>query len=190
MTQKVIIENAISEHRRAVEHFEQHHIGTVEQIAGLITETFNSGHRLFLCGNGGSMADCQHIAGEFVGKFRKVRQPLPAMALSTDVALTTCIANDFSFEELFARQIDALGNAGDLLWAFSTSGTSLNVIAAAKKAAERGMTVISFTGKKESPLEAVSDICLCAAADKTNHAQEVHELAYHIICELIDEDYD
>ena len=133
------------------------------------------------------MADCQHIAGEFVGKYRKVRKPLPAIALSTDSALTTCIGNDFSFNDIFSRQIEALGNAKDILWAFSTSGQSPNILSAAKSAKKIGMKVVAFTGKSNSSLESLADICLCANSDKTNHSQEVHELAYHIICEIIDE---
>jgi len=187
MREKIL--SNINEHKKAILYFEENGVETVMAITELITGIFNSGNKIYLCGNGGSMADCQHIAGEFVGKFRKVRQPLPAIALSTDAALTTCIANDFSYEALFSRQIEALGNEGDLLWAFSTSGTSSNVIAAAKAAKLKGMKVIGFTGKSNSLLEELSDVCLCANSNKTNHSQEVHELAYHNICELIDEKF-
>ncbi len=179
----------IKAHKSTVEHFEQNSIEVVEEIAALVQNTFSTGNQIFLCGNGGSMADCQHIAGEFVGKFRKVRKPLPAIALSTDPSLTTCIGNDFSFEDIFSRQIEALGKENDVLWAFSTSGTSGNVLAAVKMAKEKGLKVIGFTGKTNTPLEELSDVCLCANSDKTNHSQEVHELAYHIICELIDQNY-
>ena len=181
--------DVIAEHNKAIQHFAAHGIEKVIEISQLIENTFNSGGRIYLCGNGGSMADCQHIAGEFVGKFRKVRQPLPAIALSTDPSLTTCIGNDFSYENIFSRQIAALGKKGDLLWAFSTSGTSKNVIVAVNTAKMKGMTIVGFTGKISSTLERLSDICLCANSNKTNHSQEVHELAYHIICELIDEKY-
>ena len=187
--EKEKIAAVIEEHNRTIQHFAANGTDKVLEIAHLIENTFNSGGRIFLCGNGGSMADCQHIAGEFVGKFRKVRQPLPAIALSTDPALTTCIGNDFSYEDIFSRQVEALGTKGDILWAFSTSGTSKNVIAAVNTAKIHGMTIIGFTGKPKSTLEQLSDICLCANSNKTNHSQEVHELAYHIICELIDEKY-
>ncbi len=186
---KDIISANIKDHKTAIDHFEQNSIEVVENIIDLIHKTFENGNQVFLCGNGGSMADCQHIAGEFVGKFRKVRQPLPAIALSTDPSLTTCIANDFSFEDIFARQIEALGKKDDVLWAFSTSGASPNVISAVKMAREKGLKVIGFTGKTNTPLEQLSDVCLCANSNKTNHSQEVHELAYHIICELIDEKF-
>lgn len=179
----------IAEHNKAIQYFAAHGTDKVIEISQLIENTFNAGNCIYLCGNGGSMADCQHIAGEFVGKFRKVRQALPAIALSTDPSLTTCIGNDFSYEDIFSRQVEALGKTGDILWAFSTSGTSKNVISAVNAAKIKGMTVIGFTGKPESPLEQMSDIFLCANSDKTNHSQEVHELAYHIICELIDEKF-
>ncbi|MCK5701412.1 MAG: SIS domain-containing protein, partial [Cyclobacteriaceae bacterium] len=188
MNKKIL--DIIDEHKKTIQFFEEHSIENVLEITKLIENTFDNGDRIYLCGNGGSMADCQHIAGEFVGKYRKVRQPLPAIALSTDPALTTCIANDFSYEDIFSRQIEALGKKGDVLWAFSTSGTSPNVIAAVKMAQQKGLKVIGFTGKSNSPLEKLSDVCLCANSNKTNHSQEVHELAYHIICDLIDENYD
>lgn len=187
MKEKIL--GVIEEHNKTVQHFAANGIDKVIEIAELIENTFNSDGKIYLCGNGGSMADCQHIAGEFVGKFRKVRQPLPAIALSTDPSLTTCIGNDFSYEDIFSRQVEALGNSGDILWAFSTSGTSGNVLKAVNMAKAKGMTVIGFTGKPESTLEQLSDICLCANSDKTNHSQEVHELAYHIICELIDDKF-
>ena len=186
---KNIISENIKAHKPTINHFEQNSIAIVEMIAKLIQEAFENGNQILLCGNGGSMADCQHIAGEFVGKFRKVRSPLPAIALSTDPSLTTCIGNDFSFEDIFSRQVEALGKKDDVLWAFSTSGTSPNVIAAVKMAKEKGLKVIGFTGKTNTPLEDLSDVCLCANSNKTNHSQEVHELAYHIICELIDEKF-
>lgn len=186
---KDTILNNIKEHKSAIEYFEQNCIEVVEGITKLVQKTFKSGNQVMLCGNGGSMADCQHIAGEFVGRFRKNRVPLPALALSTDPALTTCIGNDYSFDDIFSRQVEALGKENDVLWAFSTSGTSRNVLAAVKMAKEKGLKVIGFTGKTNTPLEELSDVCLCANSDKTNHSQEVHELAYHIICELIDEDY-
>ncbi len=180
----------IAEHKRTVQYFEENSVGVVEQIAGLVADTFNNGNTIYLCGNGGSMADCQHLAGEFVGRYRKNRNPLPAVALSTDIAQTTCIGNDFSFNDIFSRQLAALAKEGDVLWAFSTSGTSPNVIAAAEEAKKKGMKIIAFTGKPDSPLEAMADLCLCANSQKTNHSQEVHELAYHIICDLIDDKFD
>jgi D-sedoheptulose 7-phosphate isomerase len=184
---KTKILEIIKDHQRAIQHFADNGIDTVSAISELTGETFKKGGKILLCGNGGSMADCQHIAGEFMGKFRKVRRPLPAIALSTDPALTTCIGNDFSYNDIFSRQIEALGTDKDILWAFSTSGKSQNILSAVEMAKKKGMKVVGFTGKNNTPLENMSDICLCAHSEKTNHSQEVHELAYHIICEIIDD---
>ena len=179
----------IDAHRKVIDYFEANHAETVVQIAGLVRETFENDHTIYLCGNGGSNADCQHLAGEFVGRYHKNRRPLPAVALSTDSALVTCIGNDYSFNEIFSRQVEALAREGDVLWAFSTSGNSPNILAAAESARQKGMKIIAFTGREHSKLEAMSDLCLCAASDQTNNSQEVHELAYHIVCDLIDQQF-
>ena len=179
----------INEHKKAIENFENNSILVVKQVAEMIIECLKRSGTVYLCGNGGSAADCQHIAGEFVGRFRAERRPLPAVAFSTDTSVITCIGNDYSFEDIFVRQADALMKQGDILWAFSTSGSSGNVIKAAEKAKEKNAKVIAFTGKAESPLEKISDICLCAANPYTSTGQEVHMLAYHVICELIDVEF-
>ncbi|MBE0535664.1 MAG: SIS domain-containing protein [Phycisphaerae bacterium] len=181
------IEKIISVHQRLVSEFNEHGIQTVIDAARLIGECFKSGACVFLCGNGGSAADAQHLAGEFVGRFRKNRRPLPAVALTADTSVLTCIGNDFTFEEVFARQVEALAGSGDLLWAFSTSGTSKNVLAAARAARRKGARVLAFTGRAGTPLEEMADVCLAVDAPTTAAAQEIHVLAYHIICELIDE---
>ena len=111
------------------------------------------------------------------------------MAFSTDTSVLTCIANDYSYEKVFARQAEALIRKGDILWAFSTSGSSANVIAAALIAKEKGACVIAFTGKSGSKLEQIADICFCADAESTARSQEIHQLAYHIICDLIERDF-
>ncbi len=183
------IQGYIEEHQKTVQNFAQNKLGIIEETVELIKNVFDNNGTIYLCGNGGSMADCQHIAGELIGKYCKKRRPLPAITLSTDAGVTTCISNDFDYSDIFSRQLEALGKDGDLLWAISTSGTSANVVAAAKTAKEKNIKVIAFTGKPNSPLEDISDICLCAESEKTNHSQEVHEIAYHMICELIDEDY-
>ena len=187
MKQAVI--DAIEEHKKALSRFETTGIGAVIQAVGIITDCLKQNGSVYLCGNGGSAADCQHIAGEFVGRFRKERKALPAVALSTDTSVITCIANDYSFEDVFARQVEALVKNGDVLWAFSTSGSSANVVAAAKLAKEKGATVIAFTGRADSPLEKIADVCLCADTPLTSTAQEVHQLAYHIICDLVEQNF-
>ena len=114
------------------------------------------------------------------------RKPLAAVAFSTDTSVLTCVANDYSYEQVFARQTEALVRKGDILWAFSTSGSSANVIAAARTAKEKGAYIIAFTGKSGSELEQMADICFCADAESTARSQEIHQLAYHIICDLVE----
>jgi len=166
--------------------FESSSLRTVAQIADLIGTSLENGGCVYLCGNGGSAADCQHIAGEFIGRFKRERAPVPAVALSTDTSVITCIANDYSFEDIFTRQVDALVKPADVLWAFSTSGESRNILKAAKSAKNKGAALVAFTGRPDSPLEELADFCICSNATLTSTAQEIHMLAYHLICELID----
>ena len=176
----------IESHRAAIDDFQRSAGERITPVFDLIAGIIRRGGSIWLCGNGGSMADAQHIAGELAGRYHRNRRPLPAQALSTDTAQLTCIGNDFSFDEIFSRPLEALGRRGDLLWALSTSGRSPNVLAAARKARSMGLAVLSFTGVSGSPLEELSDICFCADCADTARAQEVHQLAYHIICDLID----
>jgi D-sedoheptulose 7-phosphate isomerase len=182
-----IITEAVETHRRMVAALEASAFDTIVAIAEAIVQSLRAGGTLYLCGNGGSAADAQHIAGEFVGRFRVERKALPAVALSTDTSVLTCIANDYDYERIFARQVEALVRPGDLLWAFSTSGTSPNVLQAAEAARHRGARVIAFTGRPQSKLEMSADLCLCAEADATARSQEIHQLAYHIICDLVEQ---
>lgn len=182
---KVILDT-IAQHRAAIKSFESSGTEAVKKIATLIVASLKNGGCVYLCGNGGSAADCQHVAGEFVGRFRRERKALPAVALSTDTSVISSIANDYSFDNIFARQVEGLMNPNDILWAFSTSGNSKNIIAAAKQAKQINAKVVSFTGKANSELEKLSDICLCADNAQTSTSQEVHMLAYHIICDLVE----
>lgn len=183
------ISDIIEEHKKLVAQLEKTGIDTIARAAGMITESLKNGGCLYLCGNGGSAADCQHIAGELTGRFRRERKALPAVALSTDTSIITSIANDYSFEDIFTRQVEALVNKGDILWAFSTSGTSANILAAAKLAKQKDARVIAFTGRSESPLEKMADLCFCANTEYTSSAQEIHQLAYHIICDLVEQSF-
>ncbi len=184
-----IIQDAIETHRQMLAAFEAAAIETVVAAAEMIVQSLQAGGTLYLCGNGGSAADAQHIAGEFVGRFRAERRALPAVALSTDTSVLTCIGNDYSYERVFARQVEALVRPGDILWAFSTSGTSPNVCQAADAARRKGARVIAFTGRANSPLEAAADLCFCAEASLTARSQELHQLAYHIICDLVERSF-
>ncbi len=180
------INEAIETHKKMTADFEKDGIETIAAIAEAITTALKQDGTIYLCGNGGSAADAQHIAGELVGRFTRERKALAAVALSTNTSVLTCIANDYSYEKVFARQAEALVRKGDILWAFSTSGTSANVIAAARIAKDKGARVIAFTGKSGSKLEQIADICFCADAESTARSQEIHQLAYHIICDLVE----
>ncbi len=184
-TKKHITE-AIETHKKMTSDFEKDGFETIAAIAEAITTSLQQDGTVYLCGNGGSAADAQHIAGELVGRFTRERKALAAVALSTDTSVLTCIANDYSYEKVFARQAEALVRKDDILWAFSTSGTSANVIAAARIAKEKGARVIAFTGRSGSKLEHIADICFCADAESTARSQEIHQLAYHIICDLVE----
>ena len=188
-TTKKIITETIETHKQMVNDLQADNIQTIADCAQLIIKSLRKGGTVYLCGNGGSAADAQHIAGEFVGRFKRERKALPAVALSTDTSILTCIANDYDYESVFSRQVDALVKENDLLWGLSTSGSSPNIVKAAKLAKENGTYVIAFTGKAESKLEKIADVCLCAQSNATASSQEMHQLAYHIICDLVEKDF-
>lgn len=161
-------------------------------IAGAIeamTHALMNGGKILACGNGGSAADCQHFAAELIGRFERERPELAAIALTTDTSALTAIANDYSFEQVFAKQVRGLGLAGDVLLAISTSGNSSNVMAAIEAAHQRDMRVVALTGKGGGKIGAMlrdGDIHLCVPHDRTARIQEVHILAIHCICDGID----
>lgn len=186
---KKAISELIGVHKKLVERLEKTAAETIAEAAKIITASLKKNGCVYLCGNGGSAADCQHIAGEFIGRFRRERKALPAVALSTDTSVISCIANDYGFEDVFTRQVEALVRKGDVLWAFSTSGSSPNVLAAAKLAKKKDARVIAFTGRAKSELEKMADCCFCAGTEYTSSAQEMHQLAYHIICDLVEQSF-
>ena len=161
-------------------------VGVVARIAAVMTEAFRSGHKVLLCGNGGSAADAQHIAAELVGRFQTARQPLPAMSLGVNASTLTAIGNDFSFDDIFARQVAAFGTPGDILVGLSTSGQSENVASAVRAAKERGLTTVSFTGANGGKLAEIAEVNLIVPATNTARIQEAHITAAHIICELVE----
>ncbi len=187
-TKKHITE-AVETHKKMTAEFQEGGVEIIAVAAEAITRALEQDGTVYLCGNGGSAADAQHIAGELVGRFNRERKALAAVALSTDTSILTSIANDYAYERVFARQVEALVGKGDILWAFSTSGTSANVIAAVDLAKEKGARVIAFTGRKNSKLEEMADICFCADAESTARSQEIHQLAYHIICDLVERNF-
>ena len=163
--------------------------GTVAAIAAaaeLCIGTLKAGGKIISCGNGGSLCDATHFAEELTGRYRGNRRALPAIAIN-DPAYLTCTANDFSFEEVFARYVEALGNGGDLLLAISTSGTSANVLKAAKAARARGMKVLALTGPAGNPLASMADAAVCApAAPHSDRIQEIHIKVIHILIHAIE----
>ena len=180
------IVEAIEAHKKMTAALQEESVETIAAIADAITTALELDGTIYLCGNGGSAADAQHIAGEFVGRFRRERKALAAVAFSTDTSVITSIANDYAYENIFSRQAEALVREGDILWAFSTSGTSANVVAAVEVAREKRARVIAFTGTAGSELEQMADFCFCADAESTARSQEIHQLAYHIICDLVE----
>jgi len=152
-----------------------------------LAEVFADGGKLLACGNGGSAAEAQHLTGELLGRFRDERRPLPAVALSADSSAVTAIANDYGFDELFARQVRAYGRRGDVLVALSTSGTSPNVIQAAKAALDLGVTVWAMTGPAPNPLAALSDSAIAVDAPTVATVQEIQLSLVHALCIALDE---
>lgn len=163
------------------------HADEVERAATMIADAFNSNHKLLIFGNGGSSCDAQHIAGEFINRFlHQSRRALPALALSTDGGVLTCIANDTGFENIFARQVEALGAPGDLCLAITTSGNSPNVIAAIEQAHAGEMKVIGLLGRDGGRVAPLCDLALVVRSDDTQRIQETHNLIGHILCELVE----
>lgn len=155
-------------------------------IAGNIAASMVKGGKVLICGNGGSAADAQHMAGEFVGRFKLERPPLPAIALTTDTSVLTCVSNDYNFRDVFARQVKALGKETDVLVAISTSGKSRNILSAIMAAKEKKMTTISLTGRKGVSLTDICDYTLVVPSEDTPIIQEIHISTIHLICELVD----
>lgn len=187
MNGKRAVKKAIESHRKAVDELLEKNTGTIIAIAEMIVKSLRRGGCVYTCGNGGSAADAQHIAAELVCRFEKERRGLAAAALTTDSSILTAVSNDYGYERVFARQVEALVKKGDVFWGISTSGTSANVLKAAAAARQKGASIVAFTGKPRSKLEKSADICLCANSNSTAISQEIHQIAYHIICRLVEE---
>lgn len=163
--------------------------GPIEEATELMFAALANGNKILACGNGGSAADCQHFAAELVGRFERERLPLPALALTTDTSILTAVANDYSFNEVFAKQVQAFGQAGDVLLAISTSGNSASILNAVNAAHEREMLVVALTGKGGGALAKLlsdADVNICVPHDRTCRIQEVHLLTIHVLCDGID----
>jgi D-sedoheptulose 7-phosphate isomerase len=176
----------VAESLEVKRRFFSEHGTDVARAAELIADAFKANGKLLVFGNGGSAADAQHIAGEMVNRFLQHRKALPAVALTTDGGVLTCIANDSGFENVFARQIEALGTKGDACLAISTSGTSANVIVACEQARKQGMVVIGLLGRDGGRVAALCDLALVVRSNDTQRIQETHNLIGHIVCELVE----
>jgi D-sedoheptulose 7-phosphate isomerase len=158
----------------------------MERALEMVRATVASGGTLFFCGNGGSAADAQHIATEYVVRYMRDRRAYPAVALTTDTSLLTAAANDFGFERVFARQVEALARPGDLLVIHSTSGNSENVLAAARAAREKGVSVLAFSARDGGALRTLADHSVVIPTDRTDRAQELHLCIQHLICDWVE----
>lgn len=158
----------------------------IERIAAAIKQALANGNKVLFCGNGGSAADSQHLAAEFVGRFQKERQGFPAIALTVDTSILTAVGNDYGFDRVFARQVEALGQAGDVLVGISTSGNSSNVVQAIELAQVKGMYCVGMTAAGGGKMAQICDECIAVPAQVTARAQEMHILIGHILCELVD----
>lgn len=186
---KDLIVNSLNEHLSVSEKFVNNPetAAAIEKAARLIADSIKAGGKVLTCGNGGSLCDATHFAEELTGRFRDSRGPLPAMAIN-DPAHITCTTNDYSFEKIFSRVVEALGREGDVLCGFSTSGTSKNVVEAARVAREKGMKVVGFTKAGETPLAQLSDVVIAVPHEGySDRIQEMHITAVHIIIEAVEQ---
>jgi D-sedoheptulose 7-phosphate isomerase len=158
----------------------------VAAAARLLAQVFKSGGKVLIFGNGGSAADAQHLAAEFVNRFQVERPPLAALALTTDTSILTAVANDFDFKEVFAKQVRAFGRPGDLAWGISTSGNSANVVAGLETARELGLATLGLSGGDGGPVAAASELALTVPSRNTPRVQEVHITIGHVLCDLVD----
>jgi D-sedoheptulose 7-phosphate isomerase len=158
----------------------------VAHAAELIAAAFRGGNKTLVCGNGGSAAEAQHLAGELVGRFRRERAPWPALALTADAAVVTAIGNDYGFDHIFARQVAAFGQRGDVLVCFSTSGESANVVNAAHAAQQRGLHMVAFTGQEPTTLGRVANVVIAVPSHETALIQEAHTVLVHLISEIVE----
>ncbi len=181
-----VIARTLAAHVATIEALGRECAGAIEKAGRLIAGALHAGHRLLLCGNGGSAAEADHIAAEFVGRFERDRRPYPALALSASPASLTSLANDYGYDEVFARQVSAFAQPGDVLVALSTSGASANVIAAVMAARRAGCVVVGLTGERGSRLASLCDVAVMVPAARVSQIQEAHAVIGHIWCAMFD----
>lgn len=180
------LNSSLSEHLTVFGNLADQSSDTIGECANLLIKTIENHKKVLICGNGGSAADAQHIAAEFVGRYEIERRALPAIALTTDTSALTALANDYNFDRIFARQVEALAAEGDCLIAISTSGNSPNVIAAVMEARRQGCSVIGMTGSNGKKLASLCDACIMVPSTRTARIQEAHITIAHIWCEVLD----
>ncbi len=181
------IDSELKQHQQILEQTIQQSAGLINDMALSMVKCFQQGNKILLCGNGGSAADAQHVAGEFVNRFQMDRRALPAIALTTDTSVLTAIGNDSAFANIFSRQVEALGLAGDILAGISTSGRSPDVANALDSARKAGMTTMGFTGEKGlATMKPKCDFCLVIPSADTARIQECHIFIWHVICGIVE----
>ena len=183
---KEIIKNHILEHRSVLDSVMQLD-ESIEKVANLFISCLDKGGTIFWCGNGGSASDSQHLAGELVGRFVGERKPLKSIALTADSAVMTCIVNDYGYEHIFSRQLEALGSKGDVLVGITTSGNSKNVLNTFKAAKKKGITTVGLLGKGGGKAKSLASESIIVSSNSTARIQEMHILIGHILCDLIEE---
>ncbi|MDO9287741.1 MAG: D-sedoheptulose 7-phosphate isomerase [Thermodesulfovibrionales bacterium] len=185
MKEKIL--KAFEESISVKEKFVKDNIDAIVEVSKVIADTFNDGKKLILFGNGGSATDASHIAAEFVNRFKKERPSLPAIALNTDMAIITAIANDYDYSEIFARQLKAIGSEGDIVLAISTSGSAANVLKAMDVARKKKLRTIAFTGAKGEKFASKATYAFIVPSDNTPRIQETHITLGHVLCQMVEE---
>lgn len=183
---KDIIQQFFDEALQAVSSLNEAHKDVIDSAARLIIHCYHNLGSVYVCGNGGSAADAQHISAELAGRFLRERRALPCTALTTNTSIISAIGNDSTYDIVFSRQVEAYIRSGDILWAISTSGKSTNVIEAMKKARDLGAKIIGFTGRDGGDMPALCDVCFIAPSETTYSIQQLHQVAYHIVCDLVE----
>jgi D-sedoheptulose 7-phosphate isomerase len=181
-----VLARSLEEHLKTIQALIDSRLPEIEAAGSLIWDALKSGNKILLCGNGGSAADAQHIAAELVGRYEQQRRAFPAISLTTDTSALTAVSNDYGYEEVFARQVEALAVAGDVLIAISTSGKSPSVIKAADQARALGCRTIALTGCSGEPLTAHCDLAVVVPSARTSRVQEAHITIGHLWCEIVD----
>jgi D-sedoheptulose 7-phosphate isomerase len=184
---RTLLEGSLREHLESLQTLLDTKLAEIEKAGELICQTLNSGHKILICGNGGSAADAQHIAAEIVGRYKQDRAAYAAIALTTDTSALTAITNDYGFEQVFARQVEGLGQRGDVLMALTTSGRSPNILAALRTAHQRGLITIGFTGTGGETLHAHCDHLFISPSNDTPVIQQIHLTAAHAICDAVEQ---